>query len=156
MKQQTTFEGWDFVGEDTNGTNDIWKIVDGFDYPRLWWEPYPMEVSLKWTPQKLSCHSQGNWVKAHITLPEGFFVEDVDADAPIIMTTYHLEPVHTKVFVNDEHFVQIDVVFDRQEFCGVVEDFTQQLTVVGYLADGNIFYGTDVVRIAAGDENWDG
>jgi hypothetical protein len=30
--------GWDFVGETANGTDDIWWILEGQDYPRLWWE----------------------------------------------------------------------------------------------------------------------
>jgi hypothetical protein len=32
--------GWDFVDETANGTEDIWRISDGSDYPRLWWEKY--------------------------------------------------------------------------------------------------------------------
>jgi len=40
MKQQSTFEGWDFVEETANGTEDIWWILEGEDYPRLWWESY--------------------------------------------------------------------------------------------------------------------
>jgi parallel beta-helix repeat protein len=40
MQTDTTFleAGWDFVGETTNGTEDIWWILEGQDYPRLWWE----------------------------------------------------------------------------------------------------------------------
>jgi hypothetical protein len=30
--------GWDFVGESVNGTDDIWWILEGQDYPRLRWE----------------------------------------------------------------------------------------------------------------------
>ena len=30
--------GWDFVDETDNGTEDIWWILEGQDYPRLWWE----------------------------------------------------------------------------------------------------------------------
>ncbi len=30
--------GWDFAGETTNGTEDVWWILEGQDYPRLWWE----------------------------------------------------------------------------------------------------------------------
>jgi len=30
--------GWDFVGETANGTEDIWWILEGQDYPRLWWQ----------------------------------------------------------------------------------------------------------------------
>lgn len=32
--------GWDFVDETTNGTEDIWWILEGKDYPRLWWETH--------------------------------------------------------------------------------------------------------------------
>lgn len=30
---------WDFSGETANGIEDIWWILEGKDYPRLWWEP---------------------------------------------------------------------------------------------------------------------
>jgi hypothetical protein len=30
--------GWGFVGETANGTEDLWWILEGKDYPRLWWE----------------------------------------------------------------------------------------------------------------------
>lgn len=30
--------GWDFVDEAENGTEDIRWILEGQDYPRLWWE----------------------------------------------------------------------------------------------------------------------
>jgi hypothetical protein len=40
MHTASTFldAGWDFVGETANGTEDIWWILEGKDYPRLWWE----------------------------------------------------------------------------------------------------------------------
>ena len=40
MQTASTFleVGWDFVGETINGTEDIWWILEGQDYPRLWWE----------------------------------------------------------------------------------------------------------------------
>jgi hypothetical protein len=30
--------GWDFVDETDNGTEDLWWIVEGQDYPRLSWQ----------------------------------------------------------------------------------------------------------------------
>jgi predicted secreted protein len=39
--------GWDFVGETANGPNDVWKIAEGLDYPRLWWEPYDGQVTVE-------------------------------------------------------------------------------------------------------------
>jgi len=40
MQSTSTFVevGWDFVNETENGTKDIWWILEGQDYPRLWWE----------------------------------------------------------------------------------------------------------------------
>jgi hypothetical protein len=40
MQKASTFleAGWDFVSETANGTEDIWWIDEGQDYPRLWWE----------------------------------------------------------------------------------------------------------------------
>ncbi|MFC1604655.1 hypothetical protein ACFL5F_06470 [Planctomycetota bacterium] len=40
MQTASTFldAGWDFVEEADNGTDDIWWIDEGQDYPRLWWE----------------------------------------------------------------------------------------------------------------------
>ena len=43
MQTATTFlsADWDFLGEVENGTDDIWWINEGQDYPRLWWELIP-------------------------------------------------------------------------------------------------------------------
>jgi hypothetical protein len=40
MQTAATFleAGWDFVGETKNGTEDVWSILEGKDYPRLSWE----------------------------------------------------------------------------------------------------------------------
>jgi hypothetical protein len=40
MQTASTFldVGWDFIDETVNGTEDIWWILEGQDYPRLWWE----------------------------------------------------------------------------------------------------------------------
>ena len=40
MRTASTFleAGWDFAVETVNGTEDIWRIDEGKDYPRLWWE----------------------------------------------------------------------------------------------------------------------
>ncbi len=40
MQTAVTFldAGWDFVDETENGADNIWWILEGQDYPRLWWE----------------------------------------------------------------------------------------------------------------------
>jgi len=43
MQTESTFTnvGWDFVGETVNGSEDVWRILEGQNYPRLWWENEP-------------------------------------------------------------------------------------------------------------------
>lgn len=38
MRREESFVGWDFVGEEVNGTEDIWAICEGMNYPRLVWQ----------------------------------------------------------------------------------------------------------------------
>ena len=40
MQTASTFleAGWEIVDETANGTEDIWWILEGQDYPRLFWE----------------------------------------------------------------------------------------------------------------------
>jgi hypothetical protein len=34
--------GWDFLDETENGTEDTWWILEGRDYPKLWWEAFDL------------------------------------------------------------------------------------------------------------------
>jgi len=36
---------WDFLDETENGTEDICWILEGRNYPRLWWEPVEGDLS---------------------------------------------------------------------------------------------------------------
>jgi hypothetical protein len=45
--------GWDFAGETTNGTEDVWWIAEGQDYPRLRWEAEPGQVFRPLEPSNL-------------------------------------------------------------------------------------------------------
>jgi hypothetical protein len=146
MQMQITFldVGWDFVGEAVNGIKDVWFIGQQ-DYPRLWWEG--MQVPMKLTPRKLNCRSEGNWLKARLTLPEGFTVEDVDADRPAVLHSFGFDSATLYVFVNKDKLVEIHADFERQALCSLADNWPDEFTVVGLLTDGNIFLGTSAVRI---------
>jgi hypothetical protein len=146
MQTMSTFTdaGWDFVGETVNGTDHIWFIPQQ-DYPHLWWEE--MQVPMKLTPRTLNCRSYGNWLKAHLILPEGFTVEDVDADRPAVLHSFGIESAPLYVFVNKNGRVQIETAFERQQVCSLAGDWPDELTVAGFLTDGSIFLGTSKVRI---------
>jgi len=50
MQTASTFlaAGWDFIDETENGMDDIWWILEGQDYPRLWWEEQPTRLQSSW------------------------------------------------------------------------------------------------------------
>ncbi len=146
MQNLTTFTdaGWDFVGETANGIEDSWFIPQQ-DYPHLWWEG--MEVSMKLTPQPLNCRSQGNWVKAHLTLPEGFTVADVDPNRPAVLRYFGFESAPLNVSVNENELVEIKAAFRDEDFCSLASDWPDSLAVYGFFSDGSIFFGTSTVRI---------
>ncbi|MHC4659606.1 MAG: S8 family serine peptidase [Planctomycetota bacterium] len=111
----------------------------------------PIEVSMKVTPQAFNPGSQGNWVKAHFVLPEGFSVEDVDTDSPAkIVEPFEpdIQSDHINVFVNDDGLVEIEAAFPRAGFCGVgIDGNSVEVTVLGTLTSGQQFYGTDTIKI---------
>ena len=146
MQTLSTFidAGWDFAGETVNGIEDIWFIPQG-DYPHLWWEG--VEVSMKLTPRTLNCGSKGNWVKAHLTLPEEFTVADVDPNRPAVLRDFNFESAPLNVFVNENELVEIEAAFRREDICSLASDWPDSLTVYGFFSDGSIFLGTSTVRI---------
>ncbi len=148
MQTRSTFTdaGWDFVGETFNGIADIWFIPHQ-DYPHLWWEG--MQVPMQLTPRTLNCRSKGNWVKAHLTLPEGFTVADVDSNRPAVLHSFGFQSAPLYVFVNENELVEIEAAFEREAVCSLAGDWPEALTVAGFLTDGNIFLGTSTVRMIA-------
>ncbi|UCE50207.1 MAG: hypothetical protein JSW47_08590 [Phycisphaerales bacterium] len=98
--------GWDFVGETANGTDDIWWILEGQDYPRLWWEwvlvmvvddfesyndvesgqPGSNPVYLTWFDPDTAPHAWNGGVMGYVFGPtmETVIVHSGDQSAPLL------------------------------------------------------------------------
>jgi len=108
MQIASTFleASWDFVDETANGTKDIWWILEGQSYPRLWWQydlafsPYPQNGAIDVIQPIIL-----NWLRGGSGLyHEVYFGEDEEAVAnattkskgiyrgqlPVEVTTYDL------------------------------------------------------------------
>ncbi|MHC4462699.1 MAG: right-handed parallel beta-helix repeat-containing protein [Planctomycetota bacterium] len=107
----------------------------------------PILAEVRIVPRTLNCRRKGNWVKAHLTLPEGFTVADVDSDRPAVLHSFGFQSLLLYVFVNDNGLVEIEAAFEREQVCSLTGDWPEALTVVGFLTDGNIFLGTSTVRM---------
>jgi len=120
-------------------------------YRWLYTEAYEsnyIEAQMKFTPQTLNCKSKGNWVKAHLTLPEGFWPEDVDVNEPAIAEPMGAESEYIKVLGNNKGPVRLEITFDPEAFCdNLMDDGSLEATVIGSLTTGQYFYGTDTIKI---------
>ncbi|MHC4069801.1 MAG: GLUG motif-containing protein [Planctomycetota bacterium] len=147
MQTESTYTdaGWDFV-------TPVWNICKEPDYPKLWWEGCPVEVEVKLTPQMLNCASKGKWLKAHITLSEGYYPEDIDVNTPAIAEPMGIESEFIEVNEYSDGSFDVQIYFEREGFCEALsdtEDGLLEVTVTGFLTNGRKFEGSDTIGLKA-------
>jgi hypothetical protein len=127
-----------------DGDDDADPVVDMGAYE--FWPP--IEVPVKFTPQALNPTSSGNWVKAHLILPEEFAVDDVDANKPAVLEPPGTESEYTKILINEEGLVEIIAAFARGDLCRAAPgDEVMQVRVAAYSTTGRQFCGIQSVKI---------
>ena len=106
-----------------------------------------LEVPMHFTPRTLNPKSKGKWIKAHLILPAGFAVGDVNTNSPArLIEPFMADSNYMDVFINEDDLVEIEAAFDRAVFCSngsMLED----IVVIARLTTGQYFYGTDTIRI---------
>jgi hypothetical protein len=112
----------------------------------------PIEVPMRFTPRALNLASKGKWVKAHIVLPEGFTIEDVDTNTPAVLQPLGIDSAYISAFVNEDSLIEIEIAFDRAALCRC-GSLTGRITVEGVLNTGQGFYGTDTIKLI--DKSWE-
>ncbi len=111
-----------------------------------------LQADMKITPQVLNLDSEGNWVKAHFVMPEGFSAGQIDTNAPAVFEPAGIESDYVNVFVNEEGLVEVEFAFDRSAFCAApMAHGPIEVSVAGSLISGQYFYGTDTISIMTHD-----
>jgi hypothetical protein len=132
-----------------DGDNDGMVLVDMGAYE--YWPP--MEVGMRFTPGALNPGSHGKWVKVHFVLPEGYTVEDVDANEPVrIIKPFELdiESEYMNIFVNEANLVEVEAAFYRGEFCAAgIDGNSLEVTAAGSFSTGQQFCGTETIKITS-------
>ena len=107
-----------------------------------------IEAEMNFTPKTINCSSKGNWVKAHLTLPDEFLPEDVDVNTPAWAEPLDLESEYIKLLGSHKGPVRLEIAFNREAFC---EAFTEpgqlEATIIGSLTTGQKFFATDSIKI---------
>jgi hypothetical protein len=113
-----------------------------------------IEVPMKLTPQAFNPGGEGNWLKLHFVLPDGYDTNDVDVNTPakcaLMDTGQMIESDYLNAFVNEEGVVEVEARLGRSAFALCLSQPAERtLTVMGLLAgtSGQDFYGTDTVKI---------
>ncbi|MHC4418394.1 MAG: hypothetical protein ACYSU6_07380, partial [Planctomycetota bacterium] len=110
----------------------------------------PVQVELKLTPQMLNCDSKGNWVKAHVVLPEDIYPEDIDVNTPAIAEPMGVESEFIEVNEYSDGSFDVQIYFERQGFCEALsesEDGLLEVTITGSFIDGRKFQGSDTIKL---------
>ncbi|MHC4069960.1 MAG: hypothetical protein ACYSR8_10380 [Planctomycetota bacterium] len=154
LKSDGSIVGW---GRNNRGQaeppegNDFIAIAAGFKYSlAIRRVAQPIEVELKLTPQMLNCSSKGKWLKAHVTLPEEIYPEDIDVNTPAVAQPPGIESEYIEIFDNGRGRFDVQIYFDRQSFCDAVPDTNDgylDVTVIGSLLDGRKFQGSDTIKL---------
>jgi predicted outer membrane repeat protein len=110
----------------------------------------PVQAQINLTPQMLNCDSRGNWLKAHVILPEGYYPEDIDVNTPAVAEPPGIESEFIEVNEYSDGSFDVQIYFDREVFCEALsesEDGLLEVTVTGSLTDGRKFQGSDTIKL---------
>ena len=114
----------------------------------------PVEMPMHFTPGALNPASQGNWLKAHFILPDGYEISDIDVNTPAVLEPLGIESEYITSFVDDGRLAEpgVEIGFERSGFCDALGDFgPAEVTVSARLTNGQYFYGADVLKVIAND-----
>jgi hypothetical protein len=105
MKQQSSFAGWDFVGETINGTEDVWWILENVTYPKLNWMRIP--------PDYGDCDGSGGDNDGGIYLPDYNFDNFIN---------FYDFAVFAEAWLTENPFISLDIdtdvdIYDLKIFC---------------------------------------
>jgi hypothetical protein len=114
----------------------------------------PVEMPMNFTPGALNPASQGNWLKAHFVLPDGYEISDIDVNTPAVLEPLGIESEYITVFEEGGRLAEsgVEIGFARSGLCDVLGDFgPAEVTVSARLTSGQYFYGTDTLKVIAND-----
>ena len=98
-------------------------------------------------PRTLNLDSNGRYVTAHIGLPEGYTVDEIEVESVLLQGS--LEAEKTNVSGSNVMLAK----FSRSDLIELIEEMgldlpaEVELTVSGNLEDGTAFEGTDTIRV---------
>lgn len=107
----------------------------------------PLECNLKIAPSAINVRSEGLNILAGIRFPDGFTAADADNDAPLRLYPGGIQATGRWTAGGEADHVNLFVFFDKDALSGEVQNGPTELTVVGKLRTGQLFYGRDTIKV---------
>jgi hypothetical protein len=102
----------------------------------------PIQADVRIVPRTISLASSGKWIAAFLRLPEEYNIADIDPNS--IFLENEIEP--ERFWLSEDNQIAL-IKFDREQVRNILSVGKIELTITGYLMDGQLFDGTDTIRI---------
>jgi len=102
----------------------------------------PLQAEARIVPRTINLASKGKSITCYIWLPEDYNVTDIDPNS--IVLENGIEP--DEFSVKEERQVAV-LSFSREDVQAILDIGETELTITGRLTDGNIFEGTDTIKV---------
>jgi hypothetical protein len=96
--------------------------------------------------------SHGSHILARIRFPEGITRAQADGDEPLLLYPGGIQVMRRRTAGSVDNRVSILAFFAKDALSGVVHNGPAELTVIGRLRSGQLFYGRDTVKIIGKDK----
>lgn len=125
-----------------------------WSYGCCWWENFgiavlaltieypPIPATLDIDPDTLNLRSQGKWITAYLSLPDGYDVADIDSQS--LLLNGEVPAAWSWI---DEELQVLMVKFDLAAVAEILDIGEAQITVTGIVAGDTKFEGIDTVKV---------
>ncbi len=118
--------------------------------PRVKWgridmgayEFIPLVAEVRIIPHTINLTNKGNWITAFLWLPEDYNVADIDPNSVFLE-----EQIKAERFLANEQEQVAMAWFIREDVQAILDVGQVELSISGWLADGTVFEGSDVVKV---------
>ena len=124
-------------------------LLIGFQVAGQFGRAYNVEATVDIKPETLNLNMRGQWITAHIELPEGYNVSDIDPASILLENMFGAVRSNMegrKLMVKFEADRVIEYLWTRLLHMGAYRNHID-LTIQGQLRDGTQFAGMDTITI---------